>query len=238
MVFEKDSDAGFPDGQNEIPYDAQQISPDLFGAQENTGEENTVAPDKGPAKKSFAELRKNRAIPRLKKNKILAGLLVFVIGFLLLFNLVLGKKEKQKQNGLSGRGGQIVYNAEFSLGDMPERAPELRDVDEMLAQDLSAIEVSDRFRSPPSYEDFETKTDRQEQGIMAQNRGVSANSGGNFQAGYSESAAQAVMAPIRKDGGYGQSPTVPVVPNQDSGRATPATNIPTKEDYTRQQLDS
>jgi type IV secretion system protein VirB10 len=229
----------YTDGRDETQYEAQQISPDLFGAQENTGGENTAVAGKVPAKSSFSELRKNKPIPRLKKNQILAGLLVFIIGFLLLFNLVLGKKGKQKQNGLSGKEGQIVYNAEFSLGDMPERAPSQRNVDELLAEDISAIETSNRFRSPPSYENFETRDNRQEQGIGAQNRGVSANGGGNFQQGYGESYAQAVTAPIRKDGGYGESyaapiaSTAPAAPNQDSIPATPG-----REDYTRQQLDN
>jgi type IV secretory pathway VirB10-like protein len=240
MVLEKEG-ADFPDGRDETNYDVQQISPDLFGAaeQDDTGGENAAAADKGPAKKTFSELRKNKSIPRLKKNQILAGLLAFVIGFLLLFNLVLGKKGKQKQDGFSGRGGQIVYNAEFSLGDMPERAPAPRDVDELLAEDISAIEASNRFRSPPSYESFETRDNRQELGIAPQNRGVSANGGGNIQQGYGESHAQAVTAPIRKDGGYGEShsapvaSTAPAAPNQDSIPATLS-----REDYTRQQVDS
>jgi len=236
----------FTDGRDETQYEAQQISPDLFGAQENTGGENTAVAGKVPAKRPFSELRRNKPIPRLKKNQILAGLLVFVIGFLLLFNLVLGKKGKQKQNGLSGKGGQIVYNAEFSLGDMPERAPESRNVDELLAEDMSAIDASNRFRSPPSYENFETRDNRQEQGIGAQNRGVSANGGGNFQQGYGESYAQAVTAPIRKDGGYGESREEPnqkyspdnITSYENLSRATPGVNIPSREDYTRQQLDN
>jgi type IV secretion system protein VirB10 len=238
MVSEKEGSpsiegsAGFMDEQNET----QQVSPDLFEAeeQETIGAENTKAANKGLAKKSFAELRKNRSIPRLKKNQILAGLLIFVIGFLLMFNLLLGKKGKSKQNGLSGREGQIVYNAEFSLGDMPERASAARDVDELLAQDIQAIEVSNRFRSPPSYENIETP--KEEQRVTAQNRGASANRGGYSQQGYGESEAQAVTASIRKDGGYGQSSVVPVAPaasNQNSLLATPG-----KEDYTRQQLDN
>jgi len=224
-----------PDKENSLSYEAQQVSPDLFEAHENTEGENTSAVEKGPAKKSFSELRKNRSIPRLKKNQILAGLMVFVIGFLLLFNLVLGKKGKQKQDGLSGKGGQIVYNAEFSLGDMPERAPAPRNVDELLAEDLSAIEASNRFRSPPSYEDFEIRDNRQEQSITAQNRGVSANGGGNFQQGYGESYAQAVTAPIRKDGGYGEAPAAP---NQNYQPAQIQAEIPSREDYTRQQFDN
>ena len=229
-----DENVDFMDEQNE----AQQVSPDMFGAQDNDGGENDAVGDKGPAKKSFAELRKNRAIPRLKKNQILAGLLVFVIGFLLLFNLLLGKKGKQKQFGISGKGGQIVYNAEFSLGDYPERAPQPRDVDELLAQDIQAIEASSRFRSPPSYENIEPH--QQEQRVTAQNRETLTNRGGYSQAGYSESDAQAVTASIRKDGGYGQSPAMasvasmaPAAPNQDSLPATPG-----REDYTRQQYDN
>jgi len=218
--------------ENEMPYESQQISPDLFGAHENTCEENTAGSGRSPAKKSFAELRKNRTIPRLKKNQILAGLLVFVIGFLLLVNLVLGKKSKQKKDVFSsGKGGQIIYNAEFSLGDMPERVPAPRNVDELLAQDLSAVEVSNRFRSPPSYEDVETR--RQEQGIVTQNRGSSsANGNGNSQQGHGESEAQTVTASIRKDGGYGQSTEAQ---NQTYQQAQ---NMPSKEDYTRQQLDN
>jgi len=228
-----DEDVDFMDEQNET----QQVSPDLFGARENTGVEDAAAPDKSPAKKSFAELRKSRSIPRLKKNQILAGLLVFVIVFLLLFNLLLGKKGKSKQNGFPGREGQIVYNAEFSLGDMPERAPAARDVDELLAQDISAIEASSRFRSPPSYENIEPH--QQEQRVTAQNRGASANRGGYSQAGYSESEAQAVTASIRKDGGYGQSTTAaPPALAENSARAAPGINIPSKEEYTRQQLDN
>jgi type IV secretion system protein VirB10 len=226
-----DEDVDYMDEQNET----QQVSPDLFGAaeQEIAGGEDTAVPGKGPVKKSFAELRKNRSIPRLKKNQILAGLLVFVVGFLLLFNLLLGKKGKSKQNGFSGRGGQIVYNAEFSLGDMPERAPAQRDVDELLAQDISAIEASSRFRSPPSYENIEPQ---EPQRVTAQNRGASANRGGYSQQGYSESDAQAVTASIRKDGGYGQSTAVgPTAPaqNQNSPLATLG-----REDYTQQQLDN
>jgi len=237
MVTDEYGGVDFPDGQNDMPYETQQVSPHLFGTaeQENTGGENNATADKGQAKKSFSELRKNRSIPRLKKNQILAGLLAFVIAFLLLFNLVLGKKEKQKQNGLSGKGGQIVYNAEFSLGDMPERVPAPRNVDELLAEDLSAIEASNRFRSPPSYENLETR--QQEQGIVVQNRGVSANSGGNLQTGYSESQIQAVTAPIRKDGGYGQSSTAqPAAMNQNY--KPEYDGIPSREDYTRQQLDN
>lgn len=239
MILENEGGAGFSDGRDEMPsqYETQQISPDLFGAaeQRNTGEEDTAGPGRNPAKKSFAELRKNRTIPRLKKNQILAGLLVFVIGFLLLVNLVLGKKSKQKKDVFSsGKGGQIVYNAEFSLGDMPERVPAARNVDELLADDLSAIEVSNRFRSPPSYEDIETR--RQEQGIVAQNRGPSsANGNGNSQQGYNESEAQAVTASIRKDGGYGQSTEVQ---NQTYQQAQMQANMPSREDYTRQQLDN
>jgi type IV secretion system protein VirB10 len=232
------SDSAFPDGQNETPYGIQQISPDLFGAAEqvNTGGEVYAGAGKGPAKKSFAELRKNRSIPRLKKNQILAGLLVFVIGFLLLFNLVLGKKEKAKRNEFPGREGQIVYNAEFSLGDMPERAPAPRNVDELLAEDLSAIEVSNRFRSPPSYENIETP--KEEQRVTVQNRGPSsATSGGYIQSGYSESEAQAVTASIRKDGGYGQSLIMaPAAANQNY-QSMPS-DIPSKEDYTRQQFEN
>jgi len=223
-----DEDVDFMAEKNET----QQVSPDLFGAaeQENSDGEDAAGAGKGPAKKSFAELRKNKSIPRLKKNQILAGLLVFVIGFLLLFNLLLGKKGKSKQNGLSGRGGQIVYNAEFSLGDMPERATAQRDVDELLAQDISAIEASSRFRSPPSYENIEPPKEGQR--VTAQNRGYSANRGGQ---GYSEAEAQAVTASIRKDGGYGQTnaAAAPVAPNQNSPPA-----IPGREDYTRQQLDN
>jgi len=231
MVPEKECAVDFIDEQNE----AQQVPPDLFEAeaQENTGAE-AAAVNKGPVKKTFAELRKNSTIPRLKKNQILAGLLIFVIGFLLLFNLLLGRKGKSKQKGLSGRGGQIVYNAEFSLGDMPERAPAARDVDELLAQDIQAIETSSRFRSPPSYENIEIP--KEEQRVTAQNRGVSANRNGYSQQGYGESEAQAVTASIRKDGGYGQSyaaaAAVPTV-NQNSDRATPG-----REDYTRQQFDN
>jgi type IV secretion system protein VirB10 len=227
-----DEDVDFMDEQNET----QQVSPDLFGAQDNADVEDDIAVGKGPAKKTFAELRKNRSIPRLKKNQILAGLLVFVIGFLLLFNLLLGKKGKIKRAEISGRRGQIVYNAEFSLGDMTERAQAARDVDELLAQDISAIEASSRFRSPPSYENIEPQ---EPQRVITQNRGSSANRGGNLQQGYSESEAQAVTASIRKDGGYGQAPTAPVVsampvpPNQDSFPAAQS-----REDYTRQQLDS
>jgi len=234
--------AGFPDEQNE--YETQQVSPDLFGASENAGGEDAVAFDKGPAKRNFADLRKNKSVPRLKKNQILAALLVFVIGFLLLFNLVIGKNGKTKKSEFSsGRGGQIVYNAEFSLGDMPERAPPSRDVDELLARDLSAIEATNKFRSPPSYEDFEIS--QQAQGTGMQNRGVSANGGGNFQQGYSESAAQAVTAQIRKDGGYGQTVTTAVATtapvmttNQNYQPAHIAPNIQSKEDYTRQQFDN
>jgi len=228
----------FPEEQDETQYETQQISPDLFEAaeQESAGGEKAAADGKGPVKKTFTELRKNRPIPRLKKNKILAGLLVFVIGFLVLFNLLLGKKEKSKQNGFSGKGGQIVYNAEFSLGDMPERAQAARDVDELLAQDIKALEASNRFRSPPSYENIETPKEEQR---VTQNRGYSANAGGNSMAGNSESYAQAVTASIRKDGGYGQSPaaqvasTAPAAYNQDLPPATLG-----REDYTRQQLDS
>jgi type IV secretion system protein VirB10 len=238
MVLEKEGSpsreggADFEGEQNEMPYETPQVPPDLFGIQDETGEENTSAADKDPAKKTFAELRKNRPIPRLKKNQILAGLLAFVIGFLLLFNLLLGKKGKSKQNGLPGRGGQIVYNAEFSLGDMPERAPMARNVDDLLAEDLSAIEASSRFRSPPAYENIETGAVQQEQRIAAQSRGVSANGGGNFRTGYSESDAQAVTASIRKDGGYGQSPAAP-----EQNYQPMQTNIPSREDYTRQQID-
>jgi len=226
MIPDEDND--FMDEQNET----QQVSPDLFGASEQENTDGEITGGRGPVKKSFAELRKNRSIPRLKKNQILVGLLIFVIGFLLLFNLVLGKKGKPKQNGVSGRGGQIVYNAEFSLGDMPERAPAARDVDDLLAHDISAIEASSRFRSPPSYENIELP--KEEQRINAQNRGYSANGGANSRAGYSESDAQAVTASIRKDGGYGQSSAMaPAAPNQNLPPATPG-----REDYTRQQLDS
>jgi type IV secretory pathway VirB10-like protein len=213
----------------------QQVSPDLFGAaeQENSGEENIAAPVKCPVKKSFAELRKNRSIPRLKKNQILAGLLAFVIGFLLLFNLLLGKKEKSGRNDFSNGGVPVVYNAEFSLGDMPERAPAARNVDDLLAEDLSAIEASSRFRSPPSYENIETR--QQEQGIKTQSGGISANGGGNYRTGYSEAEAQAVTASIRKDGGYGQSSEAL---NQNYQPAQMSINIPSKEDYTRQQFDN
>jgi type IV secretory pathway VirB10-like protein len=233
MILE--NEGAFPEEQEEAPYETEQVSPDLFGAaeQESTGEENAAAADKGPVKKTFAELRKNRQIPRLKKNQILAGLLVFVIGFLLLFNLLLGKKGKTKQNGFSGKGGQIVYNAEFSLGDLPERAPVTRDVDDMLAQDISALEASNRFRSPPAYENMDIKAAQQEQ---IQNRVAQANGGGNLRAGYSESDAQAVTASIRKDGGYGQSPAASApAPNQNYP-PMPA-DMPSREDYTRQQLD-
>jgi type IV secretory pathway VirB10-like protein len=232
MIPYEDSDSDSMEEQNE----SQQISPEMFGAQENTGEENAAG--KGPAKKSFAELRKNRSIPRLKKNQILVGLLAFTVGFLLLFNLVLGKKGKQKQNRLSGSGGQIVYNAEFSLGDMPERVPVTRDVDDLLAQDIQAIEASSRFRSPPAYENFETKVVQHEQGAGAQYRGASAGGGGNHQSGYSESDTQALSASIRKDGGYGQSPAMPAA---SPAPAAPLQSLPPaalgKEDYTRQQLD-
>ncbi|MDR2923621.1 MAG: TrbI/VirB10 family protein [Treponema sp.] len=227
------NDADFMDERNETlqQYESQQVSPDLFGtAEQDTGGENAADAGKGQSKKTFAELRKNRSIPRLKKNQILAGLLAFVVGFLLLFNLLLGKKGKQKQNGLSGREGQIVYNAEFSLGDMPERAPAPRDVDDLLAADVSAIEASNRFRSPPSYENFETR--QQEQGIRAQGMGAAEN-GKYSQAGYSESDVQALSASIRKDGGYGQSPAAP---NQNNPAAQP--DIPSREDYTRQQFDN
>jgi len=244
MDIENEAGPDFQDGQTQ--YEAQQISPDLFEAHENTDGENDSAAEKAPAKKSFSELRKNRSIPRLKKNQILAGLLVFVIGFLLLFNLILGKKGKQKQNDLSGKAGQIIYNAEFSLGDMPERAPVPRDVDDLLAEDLSAIEASNSFRSPPSYENFETRDNRQELGIAAQNRGVSAyggansNGGGNFQAGYGESYAQAVTAPIRKDGGYGESQPAQnqMYPAAQIQADIPSVDIPSREDYTRQQLEN
>jgi len=230
-----DEDVDLMDEQNET----RQVSPDLFGEAEpdDDGVEDADADGNGPVKKSFAELRKNRSIPRLKKNQILAGLLVFVVGFLLLFNLLLGKKGKTKRAEISGKGGQIVYNAEFSLGDMPERAQAARDVDELLAQDIQAIEASSRFRSPPSYENIEPR--RQDQGITAQNMGTSSNRGGYSQQGYGESYAQAVTASIRKDGGYGQSPTAPQspaasqTPNQNSLPAAPG-----REDYTRQQLDS
>jgi type IV secretion system protein VirB10 len=241
MVLDKEGSLSGEDGAvyPERQYDAPQISPDLFGAREGADEEGAAGADKGPAKKTFSELRKSRSIPRLKKNQILAGLLVFIIGFLLLFNLVLGKKGKQKKDGLSRKGGQIVYNAEFSLGDMAERAPVSRNVDDLLAEDISAIEASSRFRTPPSYENFETRDNRQEQSIAVQNRGVSANGGGNFQQGYGESYAQAVTAPIRKDGGYGESPmalatsTAPAAPDQDSFPATLG-----REEYTQQQLDN
>jgi type IV secretory pathway VirB10-like protein len=243
-----ENDADFFDEQNEMRqrYEERQISPESFGmAEQDAGEEKTAASDKGPVKKSFTELRKNRAIPRLKKNQILAGLLVFVIGFLLLFNMVLGKKRKSNNNGFSG-GGQIAYNAEFSLGDMPERAPAPRDVDDLLAEDLSAIEASSRFRSPPAYENFETgagrqdarrqDAGRQEQNAGAQNRGYSYGESGKYsQAGYSESDVQAVTASIRKDGGYGQSPAAA---NRIEPPAQMSANIPSKEEYTRQQLDN
>jgi type IV secretory pathway VirB10-like protein len=233
MISNEENDADFKGEQNEI----QQVSPDLFEAaeQENTAEGDTAAAVKGPVKKSFAELRKNRSIPRLKKNQILAGLLAFVICFLLLFNLLLGKKGKSGKNEFSGGGGPIVYNAEFSLGDMPERAPATRNVDDLLAEDLSAIEASSRFRSPPSYENIETKAVQLEHGVRAQNGGISANGGGYYRTGYSESEAQAVSAPIRKDGGYGQPSTVS---SQDYQPAQMSTNIPSREDYARQQFDN
>jgi type IV secretory pathway VirB10-like protein len=233
MVPEENYDVDSQDEQNETPYEAQQVSPESFGMEEET----VAAADNGPVKKTFAELRKQKPVPRLKKNQILAGLLALVTGFLLLFNMVLGKKGKPKQNGFSGKEGQIVYNAEFSLGDMPERAPAVRDVDELLAEDLSAIEISNRFRSPPSYENIETR--QREQGMAAQNRGYSgsggAYGGGNLQAEYSESYAQAVSASIRKDGGYGQPSTEP---NQNYPPAQMPANIPSVEDYTKHKLDN
>ena len=239
MINEKENDSDFQDEKDEIlqQYETQQISPDLFEAseQENTGGDNHIETGKNPVKKSFFELRKDKPIPRLKKNQILAGLLIFVIGFMVLFNFLLGKKEKSKQNGLSGGRGQIVYNAEFSLGDMPERAQAVRDVDELLAQDLTAIEVSNRFRSPPSYENIEIP--KEEQRVTAQNRGYSTVNNGNYQAGDSESYARAVTASIRKDGGYGQLITaVPPMPTAQDQNSPPA--APSREDYTRQQLDS
>jgi hypothetical protein len=232
MIPNEDNDVEFNGGQNEIQqrYETQQVSPDLFGEaeQENTGGENNDAPVKGPVKKSFAELRKNKSIPRLKKNQILAGLLVFVIGFLLLFNLLLGKKGKSERKGFSGGTGPVVYNAEFNLGDMPERAAAARNVEDLLAEDLSAIEASGRFRSPPSYENIEPKSVQQEQNVRTQNAG-------NYRTGYSESEAQAVTASIRKDGGYGQSHAEL---NQNYQPAQMSSNIPSKEDYTRQQFDN
>jgi type IV secretion system protein VirB10 len=233
----ENNDADFPDEQSETQqrYEAQQVSPESFGMaeQEDTGEKEAAAADNGPAKRTFAELRKSRMIPRLKKNQILAGLLVFVIGFLLVFNMILGKKRKAKQNDFTGREGQIVYNAEFSLGDMPERAPTPRDVNELLAEDLSAIEASSSFRSPPSYENFEPR--QREQGVE-QNRRVSAADSGRYsQAGYNESEVQAVSSSIRKDGGYGQPPAAL---NQSYPPAQTSTNIPSREDYTRQQSDN
>jgi len=63
MVIEEEG--ALPEEQDETQYETQQISPDLFEAaeQENPGGENAAAIGKGPLKKTFTELRKNKPIP-------------------------------------------------------------------------------------------------------------------------------------------------------------------------------
>jgi len=199
----------------------EQVSRDIFGFKEASNEYKNE-PDKPEKKISFADLRQRRKIPRLKKTMVLSIMVVGVFAFLLIVNLFLQRKEKQRRY-FDEQKNSIAVGNDFSLGDL-ERRGRYAEYD-----DARVMEGDDYyFMTPPSYTPVTT------------NAAAPAISGGVVYSAprppvnyYSDSDLLAMKAKIGKDDGYGLAARSvnyasidPMGPKAIS-----------QEEYTRQRID-
>ena len=219
----------------------EQVPKDMFGITE-TQEQAQPQPENETKKTSFAELRQGRKVPRLKKSMVLTIITGGVFVFLMLVNLIMQKKEKEKRY-FDEQKNAVAVGSEFSLGDLEKRARH---------NEIEQVEViggdDHYFKSPPAYTP-----------VSAERVTPPPSGGGGpyrpaAPGGYSESDLLAVKAQIGKDGGYGiarnasytASYTPPgnyapqpvdFTPQGSYPSQGSYTSPPTREEYTRQRLD-
>ena len=204
----------------------EQVSNNMFGIKD-TQEEPGKKTDNAEKKVSFAELRKKRKVPRLKKSMVLAILTGGVFIFLIIVNIFFNKKEGQKKY-FDDQKNNIGVGDDFSLGDLERR---VRYTDE----NIDILTSDDYYlKSPPSY------------APVPVNSSASAPSGGGaVYAGprppvnpYSDSDLLAMKAQIGKEGGYGLTVrNVGYTAQENFTAQGNYTAIPTREEYTRQRID-
>lgn len=202
-----DDDYGGDGGTDQVPSD-------LFGrpATDREDEDDEVGEKKGGddergrknEKVSFAELRNGRKIPRLKKSLVLAICLGGVMGFLVLVN-VIAANHKKKQTGFSEGGSSRVERGKVDLSELSRKNDE--DARKRVAGERRGeIENDYEYGGIPSYDESRpwdrngannNSSSRQYQSQAAVDPDVENER--------IQRELRAASAPLRKDGGYGES---------------------------------
>jgi len=205
----------------------EQVSKDMFDIKETQVQQQPNNEKNAAEKKtSFTELRQGRKVPRLKKSMVLTIITGGIFVFLILVNVIIQKKEKEKRY-FDQQNNIVATGSEFSLGDLEKRARN---------NEIEQIEIISGdekfFKTPPAYTPIQA-----EKTITPPPGGGTPHSVRS--GGYSDSDLLAVKAQIGKEGGYGlaarnagYTPGNYVPPGADF-----IGQLPTREEYTKQRVD-
>jgi len=225
--------------------EVEQVSKDMFGFTEQFGftetrEDPGKMADKAEksgsrtGKVSFAELRQGRKVPRLRKSMVLAIMTGGIFIFLIMVNLLIKKKEGQRKY-FDEQKNVVATGNDFSLGDL-EKRPRQAEIERLETAESGEF----YFKSPPSY----TPVPAQKVSSAPSGGGAVPRPSGAY---YSDSDLLAIKARIGKEGGYGYTAQTVSYNSPDpmvldptgyfSGPPGTMSQIPSREEYTRQRME-